>query len=109
MSEKLAFLSQARTWHAFYTESRVAELRPRLYLEALVQEYPADEATDGCKTRSELREMVVSLHISPSQKFAGLARERRCTRGHRLFRGRTKQTRARPRQLGSPSRTKARV
>ena len=77
MSEKLTFLSQARTWDAFYTESRVAEFRRRLYLEAFGQEYPADEATDGYITRSELREMVGALHVGPGEKIADLG----CGRG----------------------------
>ena len=56
MSEKLTFLSQARTWDAFYTECRVAEFRRQFYLEAFGQEYPADEATDGYITQRALRD-----------------------------------------------------
>jgi ubiquinone/menaquinone biosynthesis C-methylase UbiE len=49
----------------------------RLYLEAFGGEYPADEATDGYITRSELREMVGRLHAGPGQKIADLG----CGRG----------------------------
>src|SRR5260370_2610664 len=77
MTEELAFLSRARSWDAFYAEPRVAEFRWRLYLEAFGDEYPADEATDGYITRSELREMVGRLHAGPGQKIADLG----CGRG----------------------------
>jgi SAM-dependent methyltransferase len=77
MAEELAFLSRARAWDAFYTESRIAEFRRRLYLEAFGQEYPADEATDGYITRSELREMAGTLHVGPGKKIADLG----CGRG----------------------------
>src|ERR1700730_2593564 len=40
MAEELAFLSRARAWDAFYTESRVAEFRRSVYLEAFGEEYP---------------------------------------------------------------------
>jgi ubiquinone/menaquinone biosynthesis C-methylase UbiE len=76
MAEELAFLSRARAWDAFYIESRVAEFRRRLYLEAFGEEYPA-EATDGYITRSELREMVGALHVGPGDKIADLG----CGRG----------------------------
>src|ERR1700675_2617216 len=77
MAEESAFLSRARVWDAFYTEPRVAEFRRRLYLEAFGEENPADEATDGYITRSELREMVDRLHLGPGQKIADLG----CGRG----------------------------
>jgi hypothetical protein len=72
MAGESAFLSRARAWDAFYAEPRVAEFRRRLYLEAFGQEYPADEATDGYITRSELREMVGTLQVGPGQKIADL-------------------------------------
>ena len=77
MKEESAFLSQARSWDAFYAEAQVAEFRRRLYLETFGEEYPADEATDGYITRSELREMVGALHVGPGQKIADLG----CGRG----------------------------
>jgi ubiquinone/menaquinone biosynthesis C-methylase UbiE len=77
MTEELAFLSRARSWDAFYTEATVAKFRRRLYLEAFGEEYPADEATDGYITRSELREMVNALQVSRGQKIADLG----CGRG----------------------------
>jgi ubiquinone/menaquinone biosynthesis C-methylase UbiE len=77
MAEELAFLSQARSWDAFYAEAQVAEFRRRLYLDTFGEEYPADEATDGYITRSELREMVGALHVGPGQKIADLG----CGRG----------------------------
>src|ERR1700730_15390990 len=77
MAGELAFLSRARAWEAFYAEPRVAEFRRRLYLEAFGEEYPADEATDGYITRSELREMVAALQVGPGQKLADLG----CGRG----------------------------
>src|SRR5882672_496364 len=77
MAGELAFLSRARAWEAFYAEPRVAEFRRRLYLEAFGEEYPADEATDGYITRSELREMVGTLHVGPGQTIADLG----CGRG----------------------------
>jgi len=77
MAEESAFLSRARSWDAFYAEPRVAEFRRCLYLEAFGEEYPADEATDGYTTRSELREMVGALHVGPGQKIADLG----CGRG----------------------------
>jgi hypothetical protein len=63
MAGELAFLSRARVWEAFYAEPRVAEFRRRLYLEAFGEEYPAEEATDGYITRSELRDMMGTLHL----------------------------------------------
>jgi ubiquinone/menaquinone biosynthesis C-methylase UbiE len=77
MTKELAFLSQARSWDAFYTEAAVAEFRRRLYLEAFGEEYPADEATDGYITRSELRDMVGALEVGRGQKIADLG----CGRG----------------------------
>jgi SAM-dependent methyltransferase len=77
MAGELAFLSRARACEAFYSEPRVAEFRRRLYLEAFGEEYPADEATDGYITRSELREMVGTLHVGPGQTIADLG----CGRG----------------------------
>src|ERR1700674_1363548 len=77
MAGELAFLSRARAWDAFYAEPRVAEFRRRLYLEAFGEEYPANEATDGYITRSELREMVGTLRVGPGQKIADLG----CGRG----------------------------
>src|SRR5882672_96307 len=77
MAGELAFLSRARAWEAFYAEPRVAEFRRRLYLEAFGEEYPAEEATDGYITRSELREMVGTLHVGPGQTIADLG----CGRG----------------------------
>jgi ubiquinone/menaquinone biosynthesis C-methylase UbiE len=77
MAEELAFLSRARTWDAFYTEARVAEFRRRVYQEAFGEEYPADAATDGYITRSELREMVEALQVSQGRKIADLG----CGRG----------------------------
>jgi hypothetical protein len=72
MPEESVFLSRSRTWDAFFEEPRVAEFRHRLYLEAFGEEYPADEATDGYITRSELREMVGALHVGRGQKIADL-------------------------------------
>jgi len=77
MAEESAFLSRAQTWDAFYTEARVAEFRRRLYLEAFGEEYPADEATDGYITRTELREMADALHVGAGDKIADLG----CGRG----------------------------
>jgi ubiquinone/menaquinone biosynthesis C-methylase UbiE len=77
MTEELAFLSRTRTWDAFYAEAKVAEFRRRIYLEAFGDEYPADAATDGYITRSELREMVEALHVDRGQKIADLG----CGRG----------------------------
>lgn len=77
MAEESAFLSRPRSWDAFYAEPGVAEFRRRLYLEAFGEEYPADEATDGYVTRSELREMAGALHVGPGQKIADLG----CGRG----------------------------
>jgi len=77
MSNLLPFLSQARTWNAFYGEPRVAEFRRRLYLEAFGEEYPAEEATDGYITRSELQAMAKALRVGPGQKIADLG----CGRG----------------------------
>lgn len=77
MSNQLPFLSQARTWNAFFDEPRVAEFRRRLYLEAFGEEYPAEEATDGYVTRSELHAMAEALRVSPGQKIADLG----CGRG----------------------------
>jgi ubiquinone/menaquinone biosynthesis C-methylase UbiE len=77
MAEESPFLSRARSWDAFYTEAAVAEFRRRLYLEAFGEEYPADEATDGYITRSELREMADALHVGQGHKIADLG----CGRG----------------------------
>src|SRR6266436_4817264 len=77
MTEESAFLSQARAWDAFYTQPQVAEFRRRLYLEAFGEEYPADEATDGYITRSELRDMVAALRVGPDQMIVDLG----CGRG----------------------------
>jgi len=77
MAEEPAFLSRTRTWDAFYAEAKVAEFRRRIYLEAFGDEYPADAATDGYITRSELREMVEGLHVGRGQKIADLG----CGRG----------------------------
>jgi ubiquinone/menaquinone biosynthesis C-methylase UbiE len=77
MAEELAFLSRTRTWDAFYAEAKIAEFRRRIYLEAFGEEYPADAATDGYITRSELREMVEALHVGRGQKIADLG----CGRG----------------------------
>ena len=77
MAGESAFLSRARAWEAFYAEPRVAEFRRRLCLEAFGEEYPADEATDGYITRSELRDMVGTLHVGPGQIIADLG----CGRG----------------------------
>jgi hypothetical protein len=63
MAGELAFLSRVRAWDAFYAEPQVAEFRRRLYLEAFGEEYPAEEATDGYITRSELRDMMGTLHL----------------------------------------------
>lgn len=77
MAEESAFLSRTRTWDAFYAEAKVAEFRRRIYLEAFGEEYPADAATDGYITRSELREMVEALQVGRGQKIADLG----CGRG----------------------------
>jgi ubiquinone/menaquinone biosynthesis C-methylase UbiE len=77
MARESAFLSQARVWDAFYAESRVAEFRRRLYLEAFGEEYPAEEATDGYITRSELRQMANALRVGLGGKIADLG----CGRG----------------------------
>src|SRR6266446_7334069 len=77
MVDEPAFLSRARAWDAFYTQPRVAEFRRRLYLEAFGEEYPADEATDGYITRSELRDMVAALRVGPGQTIVDLG----CGRG----------------------------
>ena len=72
MAEESAFLSRTRTWDAFYAEAKIAEFRRGIYLEAFGEEYPADAATDGYITRSELREMVEALHVGRGQKIAVL-------------------------------------
>jgi ubiquinone/menaquinone biosynthesis C-methylase UbiE len=77
MAEESPFLSRPRSWDAFYIEAAVAEFRRRLYEEAFGEEYPADEATDGYITRSELREMADALHVGQGQKIADLG----CGRG----------------------------
>ena len=77
MANELAFLSQARTWNAFYGEPRIAEFRRRLYLEAFGEEYPEEAATDGYVTRSELRAMADALCVGPGQRIADLG----CGRG----------------------------
>ena len=77
MADELAFLSQARAWDAFYAEARVAEFRRQLYLEAFGDEYPAEEATDGYITRSELRQMANALRVGSGQTIADLG----CGRG----------------------------
>jgi ubiquinone/menaquinone biosynthesis C-methylase UbiE len=77
VAQESPFLSRAQTWNAFYAQSRVAEFRQRIYLEAFGEEYPADTATDGYITRSELREMVEGLHVGPGQRIADLG----CGRG----------------------------
>ncbi len=77
MADELAFLSRARSWDAFYGEPRVAEFRRRLYLEAFGDEYPADEATDGYITRSELRQMADALRVGRGGIIADLG----CGRG----------------------------
>jgi ubiquinone/menaquinone biosynthesis C-methylase UbiE len=71
------FLSQARTWNAFYGEPRIAEFRRRLYLEVFGEEYPEEAATDGYVTRSELRGMTDALRAGPSGKIVDLG----CGRG----------------------------
>jgi SAM-dependent methyltransferase len=58
------------------TFSRSPDTR-RLYLDAFGEEYPADEASDGYITRSELREIVGRLHVGPGQTIADLG----CGRG----------------------------
>jgi ubiquinone/menaquinone biosynthesis C-methylase UbiE len=77
MAEELAFLSRPRFWDAFYSQSYVAEFRRRLYLEAFGDEYPADEATDGYVTRTELRRLVQALRLDAGAKIADLG----CGRG----------------------------
>jgi ubiquinone/menaquinone biosynthesis C-methylase UbiE len=77
MAEELAFLSQARMWNAFYAQARVAEFCRQLYLEAFGDEYPAEEATDGYITRTELRQMANALGVGPGQTIADLG----CGRG----------------------------
>jgi len=77
MPDELAFLSRARTWDAFYSQSRVAEFRRRLYLEAFGDDYPIDEATDGYITRAELRAMADALRVGPVGQIADLG----CGRG----------------------------
>jgi len=77
IKDATAFLSQAGTWDNFYVESRIAEFRRRLYLEAFGDEYLEDAASDGYVTRSELSEMVDALGIGPGQKIADLG----CGRG----------------------------
>jgi ubiquinone/menaquinone biosynthesis C-methylase UbiE len=77
MANEQAFLSQARTWDAFYNEPRIADFRRRLYLAAFGDEYPEEAATDGYVTRSELRAMADALCVSPGQRIADLG----CGRG----------------------------
>jgi ubiquinone/menaquinone biosynthesis C-methylase UbiE len=77
MAEESAFLSRPRSWDAFYANDQVAQFRRRIYLEAFGDEYPADEATDGYITRSELREAAAALKVGPGQKVADLG----CGRG----------------------------
>jgi ubiquinone/menaquinone biosynthesis C-methylase UbiE len=77
MSDELPFLSRARAWDAFFNEARVAEFRRRLYLEAFGDEYPADAATDGYITRSELSQMVDALKVNAGETIADLG----CGRG----------------------------
>jgi ubiquinone/menaquinone biosynthesis C-methylase UbiE len=77
VAEESRFLSQVRTWDAFYTESQVAEFRRRLYVEAFGEEYPSNEATDGYITRNELREMAAGLKVGPGQIIVDLG----CGRG----------------------------
>src|SRR5262249_34625218 len=64
-------------WGAFYAEAKIAEFRRSIYVEAFGEEYPADAASDGYITRSELREMVEALHVGRGQKIADLG----CGRG----------------------------
>lgn len=77
MADESAFLSRPRTWDAFFAEPRVAEFRRRLYMEAFGEEYPAEAATDGYITRTELRQMADALRVGPGQKIADLG----CGRG----------------------------
>jgi ubiquinone/menaquinone biosynthesis C-methylase UbiE len=77
MAEELAFLSRAGTWDAFYTEAKVANFRRRLYLEAFGDEYPAEAATDGYITRSELRQLADALQVGAGRKIVDLG----CGRG----------------------------
>jgi ubiquinone/menaquinone biosynthesis C-methylase UbiE len=77
MADELAVLSRARTWDAFFGEPRVAEFRRRLYLAAFGDEYPADEATDGYITRTELRQMADALRVGPGDRIVDLG----CGRG----------------------------
>jgi ubiquinone/menaquinone biosynthesis C-methylase UbiE len=77
MADELAFLSRARTWDGFFNEARVAEFRRRLYLEAFGEEYPAEAATDGYITRSELRLMAAAHHVAAGEIIADLG----CGRG----------------------------
>ena len=72
MAEESRYLSQARTWDSFYSESRVAEFRRRLYEETFGEEYPRNEATDGYITRGELREMADALKVSAGRTIADL-------------------------------------
>src|SRR5215472_18043370 len=77
MAEESAFLSRTRAWDAFYAESKIAEFRRSIYLEAFGEEYPEDAATDGYITRSELSEMVEALHVGRGEQIADLG----CGRG----------------------------
>jgi ubiquinone/menaquinone biosynthesis C-methylase UbiE len=61
----------------FLRRTASCRISPAAYLEAFGEEYPVDEATDGYVTRSELREMVLTLHVGPGQKIADLG----CGRG----------------------------
>lgn len=76
MAEESA-LSRPRSWDTFYADARVAEFRRRIYLEVFGDEYPAEEATDGYITRSELREIADELQVSLGQKIVDLG----CGRG----------------------------
>jgi 2-polyprenyl-3-methyl-5-hydroxy-6-metoxy-1,4-benzoquinol methylase len=75
--ERTRIFIRVRSWDAFYSQSFVTEFRRRLYLDAFGKEYPAEEASDGYITRSELRQIAEALQVGPGLRIADVG----CGRG----------------------------